>query len=116
LDHGVPAVLWQIYFFQWSPRFRFVLFLTSSIFTAILSHRYAEQVIAPLLIIQRVANQRTLTSGTIVSGTVDPIRFKSERDSANDNAKPPSELGVGVETAVELYHSDVEGLEEPLRA
>jgi len=46
------------------------------------------QVIAPFLIILRVANRRALTSSTIVSGNVDSIQF---RKSTNCNGTLPDD-------------------------
>jgi hypothetical protein len=76
-----------------------------------------EQVIAPLLIILRVANRSALTRETIVSGNIGSIHFKSEEksadgdwtlpdgnhamDSTETNGGTPDELGAGGENAID---------------
>ena len=59
------------------------------------------QVIAPLLIIQRVANQSALTSHIITTAHASSFNFKRQEDgylknSAAEYGKDPSELGVVV--------------------
>jgi hypothetical protein len=56
-----------------------------------LSNRGDEQVIAPFLIILRVANRSALTSDTITSGKVGSLHFKSEGKSTSDNGILPDE-------------------------
>jgi hypothetical protein len=75
-----------------------------------------EQVIAPFLIILRVANRRALTGEAVASGNVGSIRFKSRGKSTGgdgtlSDGHPTSyvdpggettgEPGIGVETAIE---------------
>ena len=48
----------------------------------LLSNRGDGQVIAPFLIVLRVANRTSLTSKAIVSGNVGSIRFKSQTNSS----------------------------------
>ena len=74
------------------------------------------QVIAPFLIILRVANRRALTSEAVASGNVGSIRFKGPGESMDDDGtlsdgRPMSstdldgettgELAVGVQSAIE---------------
>ena len=68
------------------------------------------QVIAPLLVIQRVANQSALTSETIATGNEGSINFRSQGSSTDGGTIPgghptstvgmrgknPDELGIGV--------------------
>jgi len=80
------------------------------------------QVIAPLLIIQRVANQNALTSNTITSGNTGSFNMRSRGKSTGSNGTLPSgyrmssvdkygnnsgELGVGVETTIDLRRDKV---------
>ena len=80
------------------------------------SNHSRDQVIAPFLIILRVANRRALTSHTIASGNVGSIHFNSRGGSTGDdetsfdgnlsrsmemNSEAPHELGVEAEIAVE---------------
>ena len=102
LFRGVGAVLSQISFFQSSLRHRFAPFFTFSQRAAISSDRHNVQTIAPLLIIERAANRRALTSETIVSG-IDSIRFKSQAESASDDHKPR----FSVEATMEFRHSNI---------
>lgn len=80
------------------------------------------QVIAPFLIIRRVANQSALTSNTLVSGNA---RFRSQSKSSSVGGTLPGEfrlssvdtyqksssdqfqVGVGVETTIDLHHDKV---------
>ena len=73
-------------------------------FGPLFSNLYSEQIIAPFLVTLRVANRATLTSGTIVSGTIDSIHFTgSNREppggdttaSVDSHEVTPSGLGVG---------------------
>jgi len=74
------------------------------------------QVIAPLLIIQRIANQSALTSDAIVTGHVGSINFRSRRESiAGNDALPRFPMsptnkygkglgeGVQVEVTIDLH-------------
>lgn len=80
------------------------------------------QVIAPLLIIQRVASKSALTSDTITTGHVSSFRFRSQRESTGGSDTPhgryhtssvdrygknPGELGVEVEATIDLRQSEV---------
>jgi len=80
------------------------------------------QVIAPLLIIQRVANQSALTSDAVTTGPVGSIHFRSRGEStsgdgplpvtrpmdlANKFGKDSGELGVGVETTIHFSRGEV---------
>lgn len=84
----------------------------SNIFFPILAET---QVIAPFLIILRVANQTALTNDVIVSGNVDSIRFGNHGRSTNANetlpdrnpasstdvfGKPPGDIGLRVVTSL----------------
>jgi len=76
------------------------------------------QVIAPLLIIQRVANRSALTNGTIVTGHTGSLNFRNPGETTGGNSALPDEpatrspvnkygdssgeLGVVVETTVDL--------------
>ena len=76
-----------------------------------------EKVIAPLLIIQRVANKSALTKNTIVSGRLSSVREESTGNgpahpgvdlmsSMDGNGVPGSgELEIGIETAI-VPHQD----------
>ena len=80
----------------------------------LLSDRAHTQVIAPYLIILRVANRRALTSESI-SGTAGSLHFKSQGSMDSDGSLPdgesmnstevngevPGELGTGGESAIE---------------
>jgi len=78
------------------------------------------QVIAPFLIIQRVANQSALTGDSVVTGNPSSFNFRSQGkttdgsgtlpggypgDSKDESAKGSSELGIGVNTTLE-FHDD----------
>lgn len=88
-----------------------------------MSDNFVEQVIAPLLIIQRVANRKALTSESLASGAIDSIRFKSRGNSSGGTGslpggyamgskgvygKSPSDLsgGIDIETTIELHHGN----------
>lgn len=80
-----------------------------------MSDRGGAQVIAPFLIILRVANQTALTREAIVSGNIGSIHFKSQgistdggnvtiadedpKSSVDTGRENPGELGVGAEIA-----------------
>ena len=54
------------------------------------------QVIAPLLIILRVANQRALTSETIMTGNIDSMRFNKSHEESTDGVETiPDERPAG---------------------
>jgi hypothetical protein len=53
-----------------------------------------ELVIAPFLIVLRVADRRALTSETIVSGNLGSIHFRSQGKSTVDDETPPDEHPV----------------------
>ena len=59
------------------------------------SNHHVEQVIAPLLIVLRVANRRALTSEAIVSGNIGSIRFRSQGESADDSGTVAYEYPTG---------------------
>jgi len=80
------------------------------------------QAIAPFLIVLRVANRSALTSDTIVSGTVGSTHFRSQRESTvgvgthsdgsttrsvNVYGHIPGEIGVEVQTKIELHRNKV---------
>ncbi|KAF9652147.1 hypothetical protein BDM02DRAFT_3183873 [Thelephora ganbajun] len=80
------------------------------------------QVIAPLLIIQRVANQSALTSNIVVSGPATSLNFRSRgkstgasstlpdgysMDSVGRYGKGTDELGVGVESTIDFRRGEV---------
>jgi uncharacterized membrane protein YgcG len=80
------------------------------------------QVIAPLLIIRRVADQSALTSNTVVSGNTRPFSFRSGGKSMGGSGTLPGgypmssmeygktsgeQFGVGVETTIDLHHDKV---------
>ena len=81
-----------------------------------LSDRSYVQVIAPFLIILRVANRRALTSDIITSGATSTILFGSQGESTDDDGtltdgdpifrveaigEIPNELGTEAENVVE---------------
>ena len=59
------------------------------------SNHHVEQVIAPLLIVLRVANRKALTSEAIVSGNIGSIRFRSQGESADDSGTVAYEYPTG---------------------
>ena len=80
------------------------------------SNHSRDQVIAPFLIILRVANRRALTSHTIASGNVGSIHFNSQGGFTGDdetsfdgnlsrsmevNSEAPHELGAEAEIGIE---------------
>ena len=82
--------------------------------------RRTGQVIAPLLIIQRVADKSALTSDTVVSGHLGSFRARNREEltdvsaalSVNDpisssdrNGENSGELWVGAETTID-FHQD----------
>ena len=87
-----------------------------------LSNQSGEQVIAPLLITLRVADRSALTS-TTVSGDLGTMTFAKRGKSVGDvgtltgaypmspvetYGKHPSELGVAVETTIDLHRDSVQ--------
>ena len=90
-------------------RFRFVLLLFPDALQSwvVSSNHCDEQVIAPFLIIQRIANRRALTSEVIVAGDPGSIQFKSpvEPTYGNrsfDGGSPTSSMYVDGEISREL--------------
>jgi len=80
------------------------------------------QVIAPLLIIRRVANQSALTTNTIISGHVPSLSLRGRgkslgssgtlsgeyhMGSADKRGKSSGELGVEVETTIDFHRDKV---------
>lgn len=69
-----------------------------------------DQVIAQYLIIIRVANQRSLTNDSIVSGNVESIRFSSQGKPMDGGETLPvsghpmdgGEFGVRIETRIDI--------------
>ena len=76
------------------------------------------QVIAPLLIIKRVANRNTLIGQTVATGNTSSFKIGSQRESKGSGGTLPSEypmdsmgkcgegsgeIGVRVETAIDLH-------------
>ena len=57
-------------------------------------NRDDEQVIAPFLIILRVANRRALTSETIVSGNIGSLHFGSNEGATGSSETLPDESPV----------------------
>ena len=81
-----------------------------------LSDHGNKQVIAPFLIILRVANQRSLTGGSIVPRNISSLHFGSKwkssgghdtlpsgysMDSTDVDEKTPEVLGIGTESSVD---------------
>jgi hypothetical protein len=79
-----------------------------------------KQVIAPFLIILRVADQSALTSKTIVSGNMGSLHFRTQGGSEGGTetipdvypseslqGKPPGEFHSGVESAIEFHQEKV---------
>ena len=75
-----------------------------------------DQVIAPLLIVLRVANRSALTSETITSGNVGSLHFRSQgkttsgdeaiseehpTSSVDKDRETPTESGVGTQAAID---------------
>ena len=56
-----------------------------------LMRRWIGQVIAPLLIILRVANKTALTNNTIVSGRIGTFKARARRQSTGGDGSYPSE-------------------------
>jgi len=91
------------------------------IFLQILAHT---QVIAPFLITLRVANRRAPTNDTTFSGSAGPIQFNSRGKRASRGGTFPSvystsstdgaELGVRVETVIDLHRDKTSGSEGTL--
>jgi len=73
------------------------------------------QVIAPLLIIQRVADQSALTSNTTLRGSIGSSKARSRGESTNGSSTLPGgyslkslgEHGVGVETVIDIHRDKV---------
>ena len=90
----------------------------------LLSDHDDEQVIAPFLIILRLANRSALTSDAIVSGNIGTIEFRSQgRSGVSDVTVPdvypmcpteagkecPGELSAGAEKTIDLYRGGMSG-------
>lgn len=82
------------------------------------------QVIAPFLIVLRLANRSALTSDTVVSGNVATMQFRSLEISAVSNVtvpdvypvgpsgagkEGPGELSAGAEKTIDLYRDRISG-------
>jgi hypothetical protein len=125
LDRGVPRVTFSTSSSQCLPRSRFVVFLylpdAPRSWDMVISNCGCEQVIAPFLIILRVANRRALTSRA-VSGGVSLIQFSNEGKSTGGSrtlpggstassvdlyGKTPGEFSVTVETTIDLHLDSV---------
>jgi hypothetical protein len=80
-----------------------------------------KQVIAPFLIVLRVANKRALTSETVVSGNIGSMHFKSQERSAMTGSEtvsggvPVSSLDASGETTVEYSDRDETAIDEVSR-
>ena len=81
-----------------------------------ISNHGGEQVIAPFLIVLRVANRTAVTSEAVASGNIGSIRFRSQRESTDGivtlpdggpvgsvstNGDNSGEFGGGIETGIE---------------
>lgn len=121
LARGAPGTTSQIFSSQSCPRLRFVVFFLRfppycSVEIRLLNHD--AQVIAPFLVVLRVANRSALTNNSIVSGNLNlgSIRFGGQGKSTGANrtlsdgfpvssmemnAETSGELGVRVETIVD---------------
>jgi hypothetical protein len=123
LGRGVPEAGLLIFSYRSSPRIRFVLvliFLMRQNLEIKLPNHDVKQVIAPYLIVLRVANQSALTSKAVASGNIGSMHFKSRGESttggietipdvyptdSESDGKTPTDLRVGVETAID-FHCD----------
>ena len=121
LHHGVLRATSPIYSYQSSPRLRFVA-IPINIAEKRPSNHCGDQVISPLLIIRRVANQSALTGNTIVTGSA---RFRSQGKLSGGSGTLPGageypltsvgaygktsgeHIGVGVETTIDLHRDKV---------
>lgn len=117
LGRGAPEVGLRIYSYRSSLRIRFVLV---SAFLPRVNYD-VEQVIAPYLIVLRVADQSALTSKAVASGNVGSMHFRTQGESTTGNietipgvspvdsedafGKARGEFGVGVQTPID-FHSD----------
>ena len=80
--------------------------------------------IAPLLVIQRIANKSALTSNTIASGHLSSFKARSRADvtggggtlpsgddypmsSVDEPAVTSGELGAGAETTIDLHREEI---------
>jgi len=90
--------------------------------TGDLTQRWVGQVIAALLLVQRVANRSALTSDTIVTGNISSFHVGSRRESTggdraltdvypmsstDNHGKIASELGIAGETKIGLHRDGV---------
>ena len=90
--------------------------------TRLANHRI-EQVIAPYLIILRIANRRAFACDNADSGNVGSIHFKSRGKTTSGGMRPGeypmnsmngSEFGVGIEMTIDLHRGRVSGSEGSL--
>jgi len=94
--------------------------VVSSVENAFWPVLFEAQVIAPFLIVRRVADRRALTSDVIISGDPGSIRFRSQAESTrgdeiladdsptsstNTPGEIPQMLGAGAETAIDEFAS-----------
>ena len=92
------------------------IFLNLLYFVIVFPDRSRKQVIAPFLVILRVANRRALTSDSVASPNIGSIRFGGQGESTGDDGSlpdrdlgrstetddgAPGTLDVGVETTIE---------------
>lgn len=120
LDRGLLRIVLRISFCRSSQRFRFV-FLAHHNYGVQLSDDGDEQVIAPFLIVIRVADRRALMSSKTVAGSgnlssVHRGKFTNgsrtlpgvyPMDSIDIHGKTAGGLHVGVETTIDLHHDSV---------
>lgn len=98
--------------------FRFVFLSSHHNLDTPLSNHGNEQVIAPFLIILRIADRSAITSDNSTSGSSGSNQFMSQGESTSSNeippdespagsvdapGKTPGELGVEVEIAVDVH-------------
>ena len=102
LDRGLQGILpncCSLHSSTWLRFVPFILLLAHRDLGTLLSYRATNQVIGPLLIIQRVVNRTALTSDAI-SGNVGSIRFKSQEESTTgDVTLPERDLMSSVDEA-----------------
>ena len=101
----------------------FLHFWGHSLRVLLLSNHDDEQVIAPFLIIIRVADRRALTGDSTISGNTGSTQIGSQGKSSSGGrtvldgypmnsvdaypGKIPDRLRVGVETTIDLHHDEV---------
>ena len=86
-----------------------------------LTRQWIGQVIAPLLIIKRVADRNTLIGNAVATGNTSSFKIGSQRESKGSGGSLPSdypmdpvgkfgegsgELGIRVETAIDFHRDD----------